>query len=97
MEIQRTNSLQIDAPDINNHSETIIEKRVGRSDYGLSSLFASRSRVPNFLQHTLRGPRGEGSVKDPSEQDMKKSKLGSLFRSKLKEMRNMMNCEVCEC
>jgi hypothetical protein len=84
MEIQRTNSLQIEGPEIYHPSETIIEKKGGHSEYGLSTLFASRTRVPNFLQQTLRGSLGEGSVKDPAEHDMKKSKLGSMFKSKLK-------------
>jgi hypothetical protein len=36
-------------------------------------------------------------MKDSAEVDMKKSKLGSMLRSKLKEMRrNMVLCEVCE-
>ena len=52
--------------------------------------------MPNFLQQTLRGSRGEASAKDPNEVDMKISKLGSLFRSKIKEMRNLMTCEICD-
>ena len=64
-------------------------------EYGLSTLFASRARMPNFLQQTLRGSRGEASAKDPNEVDMKISKLGSLFRSKIKEMRNLMTYEIC--
>ena len=52
--------------------------------------------MPNFLQQTLKGSRGEASAKDPAEVDMKKSKLGSLFRSKFKEMRNLMACEICD-
>jgi hypothetical protein len=52
--------------------------------------------VPTFLQHTLKGSRLEASAKDPAEVDMKKSKLGSLFRSKIKEMRNLTTCEICD-
>lgn len=89
MEIQRTNSLQIEAPEVNyGHSEAIIENRGGHSEYGLSTLFASRTRVPNFMQQTLKGSRGEASMKDSGEVNMKKSKLGSMLRSKLKEMKN---------
>jgi hypothetical protein len=93
MEIQRTNSLQIEGPEVNfGHSETIIDKRAGHSEYGLSTLFASRARVPNFMQQTLKGPRGEASMKDSGEVNMKKSKLGSMLRSKLKEMQNLVLC-----
>jgi hypothetical protein len=87
----------MEGPEANpNASETVIDKRAGRSEYGLSTLFASRTRMPNFLQQTLKGSRGEASAKDAGEADMKKSKLGSLFRSKIKEMRNVMTCEICD-
>lgn len=85
MEIQRANSLQIEGPEVNyNNSETIIEKRPGHSEYGLSTLFASRARVPNFMLQTLKGSKGEASMKDTGEVNMKRSKFGSMVRRKLK-------------
>jgi hypothetical protein len=52
------------------------------------------------LQSTLKksgtGRKGTFFKKKPEEGGMKESKLGSVIRSKIKDMRNIINCEICD-
>jgi hypothetical protein len=60
MEIKRTNSLQVEGiePNVNNHSNNTLEKHAVRSELGTSMIFSNRTRIPQFLQQTLRQSRG---------------------------------------
>ena len=88
-------------------NESHVKGESVQSDAGLAMSIARRNRVSHGMQSSLKMSklksiemgsmkRKESNRSVQQEQGVSKSKLGSMFRSKFRDMRNIVNCGMCE-